>query len=250
MSPLNLLMTALLGASVLAPATANASGSSGFEFNDLYVEGAVVAGVYGPGDDGFRTLSVKVLSVPDGRGHIPNMVGIVDITDRGAPYGPQMFPMDQRDGERFSLHSGGRNYYFIVTQERGESRVVIKRPGSSDGGGGVVTTSMEELAMLRLDQIAQRATIDIGGRQYYVLGQGGLKGSLIFFSKDEVDGRRASREPQFIEPVAMAAVSEFVAGRTRRVRGNPDMGRIDGVAYHLEFDEYRGSWRVVQGVGD
>lgn len=246
---LNLFMTLLLCATMLG-SSVNPAGAAGLGFDHQYVDGAMVVDVYGPGDDGARTLSVKVYTFPDGRGNLANKVGIVDITDRSFPYGPQLFSVNQRDSETFSLKSGGRNYYYIVTQEYGESRIVIKRPGASDRSKGVVSTSVEALALLRLDQIAGNAPIDIGGREYYVLGQGGIKGALLFFSRNEVDGRRSSREPYYIEPVAMAFVSEVIEGVTRRIRGRPDLGQIDGVAYHLEFDGSNNSWRVVEGQGD
>jgi len=223
--------------------------SANFDAEDLFVTGAVVADVYGPKDDGSRTLSVKMVTLLR-NGYAQNMLAVVDITrnDPTSPHGPHLIPMDKSDGETFTMRKGGRPYYVGVELERGEHRVVIKRPGSRDSGDGVISTSMEDLAMRRLDQAAQSNTVDIGGKAYYVLGQSAVKGALLFFAKDDVDDRRNLRDPRTVKPAAMAFVSEVVGGMSTRVRGRPDLGEIDGVPYHLEFDDYH--WIVVRGRGD
>ncbi|MEK7383499.1 MAG: hypothetical protein AAB262_09460, partial [Elusimicrobiota bacterium] len=159
---------------------------SGFSFDDLYgPTGAVVAKISGPKDDGFRTLSIKLYTVPDGKGNFENKIGIVDITDPKFPYGPQLVAL-KHDETTFVLKSGGREYSLSVDAN---DQVVIKRPG-----GEGFSTSIETLARKRLDQVAGRGSVDIGGREYYVLGQGGVKGSLVFFSKAEGDARKLDTE--------------------------------------------------------
>lgn len=217
--------------------------ASGFSFKDLYEEGAMVVDISGPKDDGsYRTLSIKMYTVPDGKGHFENKIGIVDITDPKSPYGPQMIALSHGE-TTFDLKSGGRKYSLSIDDK---DVIAIKRPE------GVATEiSVADLAKKRLDQVAGRGSVDIGGKQYYVVGQGGIKGSLVFFSKEQVDARKP---PYDAEAVASADVSEVAAGRTRPIEGKPDLGKIDGKPYHLEFQKFPngdgGVWKVAKGPGD
>lgn len=227
-------------------------GSTRFGFKALYEDGALVADLAGPKDGAPRKLSVKMYTIPDGKGHFENKIGIVDIEDRESPYGPKFVEL-KRGETTFELRPNGRKYSLSI-DEKGV--VVIKRP---EGAGA--STSLQTLAKDRLDQLSRSGSVDIGGKAYYVLGQGGTKGALTFFAKDEVDGRRP---PYAVEARAMADVSEVAAGHTRPISGKPDLGKVDGKPAHLEFELRNdptcadqgilgpecGVWKVMPGPGD
>lgn len=224
--------------------------ASGFEFADLYEKGAYVARVYGPKDDGYRTLSFKMCTVKDDKGGLQNMIGIVDITDPSKPYATKYIPMTQEGDTTFSLRGGGRQYTLSAKTVDGVHRITLKRPGSEDGEG-TAATSIEDLARLRASQAAEGGSIVIGEKEYYVLGQGGQRGSALFFSKELIDGAAGMKDPRYLRPVAMADLSRLDAdGLTVPVQGKPDMGRIEGKPYHLEFDNALKIWRVTSGAGD
>ena len=240
---------------------------SAFDAKALYEDGAFVKDVVGPKDPGYRKLSVKIYTTTDDKGAKQNWVGIVDITpdDPQTPYGPKLFPMDFSGQETFELRPGGRKYSMSLSEKDGQHDIVIKRPDSKEAGAGVISVSMEELAKYRLNQIADptRGSIDIGGKQYYALGQGGTKGDILFFDKEEIDHRndldanghkKNLLGPDF-EPKAMATVSEVARGATRRVEGEPGpelLGKIGNKPYepfHLEFDDTLKMWKVTKGPG-
>ncbi|HAZ09250.1 MAG TPA: hypothetical protein DCZ01_12190 [Elusimicrobia bacterium] len=224
--------------------------ASGFEFADLYEKGAYVVKVYGPKDDGYRTLSFKMCTVKDDKNNLQNMIGIVDITDPSKPYATKYIPMTQEGDTTFSLRGGGRQYTLSAKTVDGAHRITLKRPGAEDGEGAA-TTSIEELAKLRASQAAEGGSIVIGEKEYYVLGQGGQKGSALFFPKELIDGAAGMKDPRYLRPVAMADLSRLDAdGLTVPVQGKPDLGRIEGKPYHLEFDNALKIWRVTSGAGD
>jgi hypothetical protein len=86
----------------------------------------------------------------------------------------------------------------------------------------------------------------IDGEQYYVIGQGGGKGSLLFFPKEFLD-----RDPGGdAHPVLMGDVSQVLSdGSTAPIYGHPSLGNIYGKRYHLELGN-EGLWRVIPGPGD
>ena len=101
--------------------------------------------------------------------------------------------------------------------------------------------------MARNMQIMQGSLVTIEGIPYYVLGQGGAKGSFLFFPKVEVN-----REPSGnSHPELMGDVSEVLSDNsTARISGHPKLGKLrNGDEFHLEF-ENDGLWHVRPGAGN
>lgn len=227
---------------------------SNFGFDDLYVNGAVVANVYAPNDDGYRRISMKVYTMKDDNGNFINKVGVVDITkpDIGTPSPTQWVDASKPGDTDVVFRDGGRPYTVTVNSD---GTITMKRKGAGDGGGQL-TTSKEDLSSKRDDQIANGGTVDIGGQSYYVLGQGGQKGSFMFFPKAQIDQMRADRDagkkPNLnAHPDLMGDVVQAGPDGTQPIKGKPDLGTLpNGDPYHLEFDLALRAWKVVAGPGD
>lgn len=226
---------------------------AGFGFDDLYKTGAVVADVYGPKDEGYRTLSMKVYTMPDGSGHLINKIGIVDITlpDINSPSLTQFIDSSHPGDTDIVMREGGRHYTVTVGSD---GSVTLKRVGTKDGEGGSISTSKEELSTKRDEQIMGGGTAMVGGLPYYVLGQGGVKGSYLFFSKAEMDDMKAKMDagqhPDMnAHPDLMGEVSEVTGeGTTAPIKGEVPLGTLrDGTAWHLAFNMQTRMWNVVAG---
>ena len=234
----------------------------GLGFDDLYRSGAAEANVQDKGDDGYRDLSVKVYSVKNGD-HFDTKIGIVDITGAPGyidslgywvpipPSAPVFLDMAVAKGDTpFTFPGrevGGRHYNFHMEED---GTITISRAIGYLGAVADVfshheqttalTTSVGQLLALHADQIAHAGTVKIGDEEFSMMGQGGLNGSALFFHKGETN------------PAAMANLTEVRGGATSVIGGaiGPDMGTINGKAYHMEFNKKTGLWEVKEGAGD
>ncbi|HEX4049153.1 MAG TPA: hypothetical protein VH309_15005, partial [Elusimicrobiota bacterium] len=129
-----------------------------------------------------------------------------------------------------------------------DGSVTLRRAGTKDGEGGEITTSKAQLSADRDAQIRGSGTVLIGGQPYYVLGQGGEKGSFLFFSEA---GMQAAPNGN-AHPDLMGDVAHVVGdGSTAPITGKPDLGQLqDGSPWHLEFNMVSRLWEVKPGIGD
>lgn len=242
----------------------DASGA-GFGFDDLYRTGAVTGKVYGPKDDGFRELSMKIYTVRNDDGTMQNMIGIVDITDPAAPYLPKYVPITAAGDQSITLRDGGRAYTVNITN----GVVTVSRPDAKpgDGGAGLPPTSLGDLFKMRADQARASGTVRIpenGGQEYYVTGQADrigplARGEVLFFPKDALDN--PTGDPRLLRPAAVAPVVMVDKdGVTVPVNWRPDLGSLpvgyneDGTVktapFRLVFDARAKMWKVQAGAGD
>ncbi|HXT00800.1 MAG TPA: hypothetical protein VN915_09020 [Elusimicrobiota bacterium] len=230
---------------------------SGFDSKALYEDGAVVAHVYGPHDSGFRNLSMKVYTMKDDNGNFYNKIGVVDITqpDVGSPSATQWIDASKAGDTDIVFRDGGRHYTATV---KPDGTVTLKRAGTNDGEGGSISTNKDELSLKRDDQIASGGVVGIGQppQPYYVLGQGGQKGSFLFFPKSQIDAMRAAHDagkhPDLnAHPDLMGDVVQAGNDGAVPIKGKPDLGSLpNGDPYHLEFDPSTRMWKVMPGKGD
>ena len=236
-----------VAASTAAPGP-SALGGSGFGFDDLYKTGAEVANVYGPYDQGYRTLSMKVYTMRDANGDPINKIGIADITagDITSPSLPQFIDSSRPGDTDIVMHLPGGRHYTVTVGSDGS--VTLKRAGAKDGGPGSMTTSKAQLSADRDAQIMNSGTAVIGGLTYYVLGQGGQKGSFLFFSQAQMQASPGGNA----HPELMGDVAQVVGdGATTPILGHPDLGELqDGSTWHLEFDMQTRLWKTMPGSGD
>lgn len=216
--------------------------SSISDFQALYVTGAKVAKIYGSWDDGYRVLSMKIYSVRES-GYVVNKIGVTDITVH-PPARTQYFGMRSVTKSFFCMTVGGREYSFELSND---GSIVLKRVGSSQGMPGELVTSLRGLIEARNLQIMQGGLVTIEGLPFYVLGQGGPKGSFLFFRKDDLDEAPESN----VHPDLMGDVAEALSdGISAPVRGHPRLGSLrNGDEFHLEMDDVR-FWHVVAGPGN
>ncbi len=233
----------------MTAAYAGPGSGSALDFDSLYREGAKVAPVYGPRDNGYRLISIKIYTMKLSDGSLQSFVGIVDITDRLNPYLPKLIPVTFVGEEFFPLKDGGRQYSFRIQSDYGEHEIIFMRAGTREGEGAALSSSAEELFRARADQAARGSIVRIGNALFYALGQGGARGSFLLFPKEYIDSREQIRDTRYLRPVAMADVSRVDAdGVTVPVSGHPDLGLINGEPYHLERSG--DAWRVEPGPGD
>ncbi len=211
------------------------STGSGFSFDDLYKNGAEVANIYGPADKGYRTLSIKVYTTMDDNHNPINQIGIVDITagDIATPSVPKFISVAHAGDSDVVLRDGGRHYTVTVGAD---GSVTMTRAGAKDGdGGGSLSTSIGGLSADRDAQIMGSGTVMIGGQPYYVLGQGGAKGSVLFFSQALMQASPNGNA----HPALMGDVAQVIGdGSSAPIKGKPDLGTLqDGSAWHLEFNQ-------------
>ena len=223
--------------------------AKGFDYNSLFRGGAVIKDVtYQSGQSG--QISIKMYTVKE-NGVLVNKVGIFDITNQSDTFG-QKFSIPAGAGEStFALddRKGGMSQYTLKFVPSGsETLIYFSREGSSDPK----PTSVSELLTKRADQaIAAGDITDVGGKPYYVLGQGGAKGSLLFFSEDLP--KRLAAGGSLTPEMAAEVCQRGSDGNNVILKHDkgPDLGKAaDGKPYHLVFNREYGYWEVMSGEGD
>lgn len=179
-----------------------------YTLKDLYLDGAQVAEVSGPKDEHSRRISMKIYTkrLPDGS--IENEIGIFDITDEGNIYG-RRFPVGGPD-QSFVLDDrtpGHKKYELkFETLPGGDRKIVFGRPG----GGVTINTKVSELYLGRADQAADlKNIISIGGKEFYVVPQGGALGAVAMFPKALIDARGGpGQDPRNLIPQLYAEIGK------------------------------------------
>jgi hypothetical protein len=183
----------------------------------------------------------------------------VDITasDISSPSVPQFIDITGASENVITMRDGGRQYKVTVDAQ---GNVSVTRPGGTVGvdGNGSLSTSINKLQQKRNDQIMTCGTVSIGGQPYYVLGQGGVTGSYLFFAQDQMQRDQAahaahpdSAQPDEVPSLSGDVVKALMNGSTAAITGNPDLGVLpDGSKWHLEFDMTQRMWKVKKGAGD
>lgn len=221
--------------------------SVGFGFDSLYRNGAVVKQIWAPGDRHSRMVSVKLYTVREGD-NLVTKVGVWDITNQSHVFG-QNFTLSDSGETTFALDDrieGYPQYTLKFTPDGADSIITLERAGSK-GGGGTLKTSVNELYSLRAMQAqSEGATIDVGGRKYLALGQGGHPGGISFFPADAA-ARTARGERVAAELHADTNVR--TQGRDVNKPGKQKLGSVDGKPYHLAFNSSLGYWQVGEGEG-
>ena len=232
--------------------------SQQYGIDELYRNGAIVSTVFDPAhpEAGSRTISMKIYTRRDAAtGDLINEVGVYDITDPNNIYG-QRFSMNP--GEKTvaldDRTEGHKKYTFKVeTGPNGQRNVSFVVEGAKGGGipaeGG--TASVESLLLARADQAQALGNIvKVGGQEFYVVPQGGSKGSLSFLPKSAVDSRSIDNARD-LKPTLFAEVSRRNKdGDTVHMDGKPHLGSIGDKEFHLEWNATSGMWEVKDGPGD
>jgi hypothetical protein len=221
--------------------------TKGFSWESLYERGGVVMDI--TVGDVKRRMSMKIYTKPDEKGHPVDKIGIFDITYPNEPF-----------GRRFDLSQGGEKTGVLDTRNSQSPKYTLKLTPTTDGDmaisfgneglkGDVMKTSLKELYEARARQaVDEGGKITLDGKDFIVLGQGGAKGALLFFSSD-VEERLAKGEN--VKPELVSEVNERSSdGRNVNVSGSPALGRVGNKFYRLVFNDELKYWEVQEGEPD
>lgn len=215
----------------------------GYGVDDLYRYGAVVQNMSFDASGNERVISLKIVTRKES-GFLRTYFQITDLTSRNDVY-LQTFSADWRGTNTFYLDD--RTYpnkqlmtMTVTSYGDGDANITI-RP-ANNASAGIKTTLNALLKELASQAVYAGDRMDIGGREFYVLAQGGAKGSLIFFPP-EIKNMLESGSVRDMMPKLVANVNYRASDGTNARYMNSDLGDVNGTRYHLEFD---GSYYVAK----
>lgn len=210
--------------------------SGQFDINSLYRYGAVVQDMSFDNTENARTISLKVATRKE-NGSLVDYLTIFDITEPSDVFG-RKYSVDWTGEETFFLDdrsSPGRESMTlsIASFSDGDADIMINSDGHSSAS---IQSSLVELLRERARQALYAGyKMTVGEKMFYVLGQGGAKGSLLFFPadiKDKIElGKRRDLSPTFVAIINSVGPS----GQIERFNTS-DLGVLKGTHYYLEFD--------------
>jgi hypothetical protein len=226
------------------------SGSAkGFDFNSLFRRGGLMEDfVYQNGDKVSRAISIKLYTVKEG-GQLVNKVGIFDVTNPADAFG-QKFSILGNHEMTFALDDRvlGKPKYTLKFESKGSDTIITF---GREGNPAQMSTTLSELYAKRAEQAVTEGNVtQVGGKSYYVLGQGGAKGSLLFFPSEVKDRIKSGGD---LSPELAAEVNQRSPdGRNQNIpyKVGRDLGSVGGKPYHLEFNREHSYWEVKEGAGD
>ncbi|MCX5795687.1 MAG: hypothetical protein NTY77_09360 [Elusimicrobia bacterium] len=225
--------------------------AKGFDYNSLFRSGAKVAEfVYQDGDKVSRAISIKMYTVKE-NGALVNKIGVFDITNSADTFGQKFSISAGANKTTFALDdrvAGKPKYTLEFTPSGGDTLITFGREDNAKQ----MQTSVSQLFTLRAQQAIDEGNVTkVGDKSYYVLGQGGAKGSLLFFPSDLKDSLASGGN---LSPEMAAEVNQRGpdgGNQSIPYKVGRDLGTAaDGKPYHLEFNRDNGYWEVKDGPGD
>jgi hypothetical protein len=208
----------------------------GFNFDALFRYGAVVQNMSFDASGNERIISLKIATRKE-NGFLHTYFTIFDITSRNDTFG-QKFSIDWRGTQTFYLDD--RTYpnkelmtLTVTSYGDGDANITI-RPANNASAS--IKTSLTALLKELVSQAVYAGNkINIGGREFYVLGQGGAKGSLLFFPP-EIKDQLEHGTTNDLMPKLVANVNYRGSDGSNQRYTNSDLGEVNGTHYHLEFN--------------
>jgi len=221
-------------------------GSFGWE--SLFRYGAVTQKMSFDASGNERTISLKIVTRKE-NGLLRNYFQITDITSQNDIF-LQTFSMDWRGTNTFFLDD--RTYpnkelmtFTVTSYGDGDANITI-RPANNASAS--IKTSLTALLKERAGQAVYAGDkLTIGEREFYVLGQGGRVGSLLFFPV-EIKGLLESGSAHDLMTTLVANVNYRTSDGRNQSYTNTDLGDVSGAHYHLEHDG--NYWKAVVGRGE
>ena len=205
-----------------------------FGINDLYRYGAVVQNMSFDASGNERTISLKIVTRKE-NGFLHTYFHITDLTSHDDIFS-QDFSVDWRGTKTFYLDDRGPNKDLmtltVTAYGDGDANITI-RP-ANNASASIKTSLASLLKELASQAVYAGDTMTVGGRDFYVLGEGGAKGSLLFFPP-EIKDQLEHGTVNGLMPKLVANVS-YRSSNGQNVRyTNTDLGEVNGTHYHLEF---------------
>jgi tetratricopeptide (TPR) repeat protein len=207
----------------------------GFNFDSLYRYGAIVQDMSFDASGSARTISLKIQTRKE-NGRLVNYLAIFDITSTEDTFG-RKFNVDWRGEQTFYLDdrsSPGKESMTLTVTPFGDGDAKISiRP--SDNASASIQITLAELFRERARQIVYCGEkMKIGEKMFYLLGQGGEKGSLLFFPA-EIKDQLEHADVRGLSPMFVAIINKRDSGENKRFT-NSDLGVLNGTHYHLEYE--------------
>ncbi len=207
----------------------------GYGVDDLYRYGAIVQNMSFDASGNERVISLKIV-VRKESGLLRSYFQVADITSPNDVY-LQKFSLDWRGTNTFYHDDRATPNKQLMTMSvtsygDGDANITI-RPANN------ASTSIKTTLNALLRELASQAVyagdrLNIGGREFYVLAQGGAKGSLLFFPP-EIKGMLESGSVRDMMPRLVANVNYRASDGTNQRYTNSDLGDVNGTRYHLEY---------------
>ncbi len=163
----------------------------------------------------------------------------------------QRIPITARGEQAFSLGSAQHRWDLVldIKPGQGEDLSIALRRAEDKDGKEVIRTSANALAQARLDQaVTARQVVEFGGQSYYISAQGGKDGSYLYYPTS-LAGRTGASWAD-LRPAHVAIVAKIgTDGRFVAVEGSPDIGKVNGKPYKLEYNAATGRWTPAEGQG-
>lgn len=207
-----------------------------FGWDDLFRYGAVVQKMSFDASGNERTISLKIVTRKES-GFLRTYFQIADITSSNDTF-LQKFSIDWRGTNTFYLDDRTYPNKYLMTLTvtsygDGDANITI-RPANNASAS--IKTSLNALLKELVSQaVYAGGTINIGGRDFYTLGQGGAKGSLLFFPA-EIKNQLEHGTTNDLMPKLVAIVSYRGSDGSNQRYNNSDLGEVNGTHYHLEFN--------------
>jgi tetratricopeptide (TPR) repeat protein len=210
-------------------------GSNGFSFDSLYRYGGIVQDVSFNTGSNAKTVSLKITTAKE-NGHLVDYLAIIDMTSQSDIFG-RTFNADWRGEQNFELddrHPGSETMTMTVTSfGDGDAKISIRPMNNASAS---IEANLSDIYRERARQAVYAGhEFKIGDRKFYQIGQGGAKGSLLFFPK-EIKDKLEHGEVRDLSPMFVANVSNHSDKYTQS-----DLGVLDGTHYYLQ---YEGGWWV------
>lgn len=220
----------------------------GFGFDALFRYGGIVQNMSFDASGNQRTISLKVVTRKE-NGFLHTYFQIADITSSNDTF-LQKFSIDWRGTNTFYLddrtHPNKELLTLSVTSYGDGDANIIIRP-ANNASASIKTSLTVLLRELASQAVYAGDKINIGGRDFYVLGQGGAKGSLLFFPpeiKDQLEHGTTNN----LMPALVANVNYRGSDGQNKNWTNSDLGDVKGTHYHLEHvGDY---WEAKVGRGE
>ncbi|MFA5140331.1 MAG: hypothetical protein WC728_13955 [Elusimicrobiota bacterium] len=204
-----------------------------------------------------RTLAVVVRTMrtwegdpKDPKARSVQQIGVYDISNPVDIYGKR-FNMSADATNKFTLKEGGAEYVLKFSPQGEDVGISLER---SDGikpvyghSGPPRLPTVNELFKQRAEKARDMGNlVDVGGRQYYVLGESAKQGALTFFSREMIEGMDRYSATDLV-PDMVAYTNQKVDGRVERLGESVSLGKVGGQWYELRWNAEQGYWEPKAG---